>query len=147
MDCLPGEVRSYSVEDVFLCSHSKEFLVGQLIVSNYRLTFIGSQILNIPLSLISRVQKIGGKSVVSKKEHGYRIEVTLKDMRNVQFALSPKENARRTLVDRLKTYGFPLSSKRKVFAFSNQEIFDSNFDGWKVFDPIAEYKRILVNAL
>lgn len=161
MDFLPGECSSYIENDIFHiipCTNKKSFVVAQpgiLTVTNYRIIFTLSEphecenpmnvYINIPLGLISRVSKIGG--VTSKKLHGYRIEVVLKNLRNIQFALNPKNHGRRQMFERLITYAFPLNHKRPLFAFVNQEKFEDIFDGWKIFDPIAEYKRILVRQI
>lgn len=143
---LPGEVKSYIESDIFFVSPSvpNEVLPGILTVTNFRLHFVGADVqIDIPLGQIAKVDKIGG--VTSRKEHGYRIEILLKcDTRNLIFALNPANHGRRTMFNRLKTYAFPLNCKRKVFAFSNLETFEVN--GWKVFDPVAEYKRILVRS-
>lgn len=67
--------------------------MGSLTVTNYRLYFYApaeqsdALIVDIPLGMISKVEKIGGHS--SKGENSYGFEIVCKDMRNLRFALRP----------------------------------------------------------
>lgn len=151
MDFIPGEVKTYTEDGVVWINKENQLNVqdvGILVVTNYRLFFglsaSSEPICNVPLNLISRIHKIGGASS-KKQKHSYRLKIYLKDMRNIILALDPVKHSRRAIYDRLSTYSFPCNYKRQIFAYKNQEIFDSNSNGWKVFDPVTEYRRILVS--
>ncbi|CAG0900287.1 unnamed protein product [Darwinula stevensoni] len=62
---------------------------GALTVTNYKLYFRSTDrdpafVLEVPLGVVSRVEKVGGAS--SKGENSYGIELFCKDMRNLRFA-------------------------------------------------------------
>lgn len=86
------------------------------------------------------MEKVGGAS--SRRENSYGIDIFCKDMRNLRFAHNQENHSRRTVFEKLQTFAFPLSSNEKLFAFSYAEVFPE--DGWTVYEPIAELKRIMV---
>lgn len=94
-------------------------------------------------SKVSRVEKVGGAS--SRRENSYGIDIFCKDMRNLRFAHNQENHSRRTVFEKLQTFAFPLSSNEKLFAFTYAEVFPE--DGWTVYEPIAELKRIMVRFL
>lgn len=89
---------------------------------------------------VSRVEKVGGAS--SRGENAYGIEVFCKDMRNLRFAHKQENHSRRDIFGKLQTYAFPLSQKLNLFAFEYLETFPEN--GWAVYEPIAELKRMVL---
>jgi len=88
---------------------------------------------------VSRIEKVGGAS--SRGENAYGIEIFCKDMRNLRFAHKQENHSRRTVFEKLQMYAFPLSFKLTLFAFEYQEVFSEN--GWAVYEPIAELKRLV----
>ncbi|KAG8508331.1 Myotubularin [Galemys pyrenaicus] len=94
-------------------------------------------ILDVPLGVISRIEKMGGAT--SRGENAYGLEITCKDMRNLRFALKQEGHSRRDMFETLTKLAFPLNNNQKVFAFANEEKF--NVDGWTVYDPVEEYRR------
>lgn len=98
----------------------------------------GNYIIDLPLGFVSRIEKIGGST--SKGENSYGIEVTCKDIRNYRFAHSRENHSRRDVFEKLQQYAFPLSNKLSLFAFDYKEKYPIN--GWQVYEPIAEYKRL-----
>lgn len=122
---------------------------GTLYITNYRLFFQSRQvndrdppiIVDVALGAISRVEKIGGAS--SRGENSYGIEIFCKDVRNLRFAHNQQNHSRRTVFEKLTTYAFPLSFNGKLFAFSYSEQFPEN--GWNVYEPLAELRRMGVN--
>ncbi|KAL5281195.1 MTMR2 family protein [Megaselia abdita] len=121
---------------------------GILTITNYRLYFRSHPnqlsegelpvVVDVPLGLISRVEKIGGST--SRGENSYGIEIFCKDMRNLRFAHKHQNHSRRTVVEKLQAYAFPLSNGGKLFAFSYSEQFPEN--GWNVYEPLAELRRL-----
>ncbi|XP_053601119.1 myotubularin-related protein 2 isoform X2 [Plodia interpunctella] len=97
--------------------------------------------LSVPLGVISRIEKVGGAS--SKGENSYGIEIFCKDMRNLRFAHKQENHSRRTIFTYLQQQAFPLSHGLRLFAFSYSETFPE--DGWHVYEPIAELRRMGVN--
>lgn len=98
----------------------------------------GNYIIDLPLGFISRIEKMGGST--SKGENSYGIEITCKDIRNYRFAHSRENHSRRDVFEKLQQYAFPYNNKLSLFAFEFKEKFPVN--GWQVYEPIAEYKRL-----
>ncbi|XP_057340211.1 myotubularin-related protein 2 isoform X1 [Microplitis mediator] len=143
---LNGERRQGVAREVtYLCPYSGPSR-GVLSVTNYKLHFRSSDretpyIVEVPLGVISRIEKVGGAS--SRGENSYGIEVFCKDMRNLRFAHKQENHSRRDVFEKLHQYSFPLSHKLPLFAFEYSENFPEN--GWSVYEPIAELKRMGVN--
>lgn len=62
-------------------------------------------------------------------------------MRNLRFAHKQQNHSRRDVFEKLQQFAFPLSHKIKLFAFEYAETFPEN--GWNVYEPIAELKRMV----
>ncbi|XP_036764293.1 myotubularin isoform X3 [Manis pentadactyla] len=95
-------------------------------------------ILDVPLGVISRIEKMGGAT--SRGENSYGLDITCKDMRNLRFALKQEGHSRRDMFEILTRYAFPLAHSLPIFAFLNEEKF--NVDGWTVYNPVEEYRRL-----
>lgn len=63
-------------------------------------------------------------------------------MRNLRFAHKQENHSRRNVFEKLQQNAFPLSHKMKLFAFDYSEVFSDN--GWNVYEPIAELKRMVI---
>lgn len=94
---------------------------------------------DVPLGVVSRVEKVGGAS--SRGENSYGIDIFCKDMRNLRFAHKQENHSRRTVFEKLHMYAFPLAYNEKLFAFSYTETFAE--DGWCVYEPVAELRRMV----
>ncbi|XP_022908297.1 phosphatidylinositol-3,5-bisphosphate 3-phosphatase MTMR2 [Onthophagus taurus] len=142
----PGEKISEQARDVtYVCPYNGPSR-GVLTVTNYKLYFRSTDkdlntIIDVPLGVVSRIEKVGGLS--SRGENAYGIEVFCKDMRNLRFAHKQENHSRRDMFERLQQFAFPLSNKLKLFAFEYSEMFPEN--GWAVYEPIAELKRMGIN--
>lgn len=121
---------------------------GTLTITNYRLHFRSQPnekqkdqfiVLDVPLGVVSRVEKVGGFR--SSGENSYGIDIFCKDMRNLRFAHKQENHSRRTVFEKLQMYAFPLSSGERLFSFSYMETFPE--DGWNVYEPIAELRRLV----
>ncbi|KAL4230478.1 Myotubularin-related protein 2 [Mactra antiquata] len=128
-------------EVTYLCPYS-EIIKGTLFVTNYKLYFKSTDretpfILDVPLGLISRVEKVGGAT--SRGENSYCIDLTCKDMRNLRFAHRQENHSRRLVYDKIHQNAFPLSNKQQLFAFEFKE--DYGLNGWAVYSHEAELKR------
>ncbi|KAK0160024.1 hypothetical protein PV328_007471 [Microctonus aethiopoides] len=143
---LNGERRQGVAREVtYLCPYSGPAR-GVLNVTNYKLYFRSIDretpyIVEVPLGVVSRIEKVGGAT--SRGENSYGIEVFCKDMRNLRFAHKQENHSRRDVFEKLQQYSFPLSHKLPLFAFEYSEQFSEN--GWTVYEPIAELKRMGVN--
>ncbi|XP_024887485.1 myotubularin-related protein 2 isoform X4 [Temnothorax curvispinosus] len=141
---LNGErVQGIAHEVTYLCPYSGPAR-GILSVTNYKLHFRSIDretpyVVEVPLGVVSRIEKVGGAS--SRGENSYGIEVFCKDMRNLRFAHKQENHSRRDVFEKLQQYSFPLSHKLPLFAFEYSETFSEN--GWNVYEPIAELKRML----
>lgn len=146
---LSGEKRQDVKNDVaYICPYSGP-IRGTLTITNYRLHFRSQPgndrqkdatvVVDVPLGVVSRVEKVGGAS--SRGENSYGIDIFCKDMRNLRFAHSQENHSRRTVFEKLQMYAFPLSYNERLFAFSYAELFPE--DGWNVYEPIAELRRMV----
>lgn len=165
--CGEHVVASISSKDVSCLSPHFGAIRGTLHVTNYRLYFrstdslpasatltsanvatngspsnitnlSGNYIIDLPLGFVSRIEKMGGST--SKGENSYGIEITCKDVRNYRFAHSRENHSRRDVFEKLQQYAFPFNNKLSLFAFDYKEKYPVN--GWQVYEPIAEYKRL-----
>lgn len=141
-DLLHGEKAQGPAADVtYLCPYTAA-IRGSLSVTNYRLVFKSSEkdqvfTLDVPLGVISKVDKVGG--IRSSGENSYGIEIICKDMRNLRFAHKQENHTRRQVFERITQYAFPLSNKLSLFAFDYRGSYKN--DGWQVYDAVAELKR------
>uniref|UniRef100_A0A4W5LU73 phosphatidylinositol-3,5-bisphosphate 3-phosphatase n=1 Tax=Hucho hucho TaxID=62062 RepID=A0A4W5LU73_9TELE len=129
-----------SAKDVMYICPFTGLVTGTLTSTDYKLYFISLErdtpfILDVNLGAISRLETI---SVQSHGENTQGMEIVCKDMRSPRFAY--KEDASQPeIVEVLTKHIFPLSNGLPLFAFLYKEKFLVN--GWKVYDPISEYKR------
>ncbi|KAG8237853.1 hypothetical protein J437_LFUL002462 [Ladona fulva] len=140
---LPGEMVQGVARDVtYLCPYSGPAR-GVLSVTTYKLHFRSMDrdtpyVVDVPLGVISRIEKVGGAS--SRGENSYGIDVFCKDLRNLRFAHKQENHSRRNVFEKLQQRAFPLSHRLPLFAFEYTERFPEN--GWTVYEPIAELKRM-----
>ncbi|XP_065843912.1 myotubularin-related protein 2-like [Oscarella lobularis] len=116
---------------------------GQLLLTTYKLYFQASEgdppfCMDVPLGVISRIDKIGGAT--SKGQNSYGLEIHCKDMRNVRFAFKQEKHSRRLVYEKLQTFAFPLTAGKKLFAFQFQQEFDGP-NGWDIYDAEKELQR------
>ncbi|KAM6354143.1 myotubularin isoform 5-T6 [Alca torda] len=138
---LPGETRVTDKDVIYMCPFNGP-VKGRVYITNYRLYLRSVEndpvvILNVPLGVISRIEKMGGAS--SRGENSYGLDITCKDMRNLRFALKQEGHSRRDIFEVLTKYAFPQSHNLLFFAFANEEKFSEN--GWMVYNPMSEYRR------
>uniref|UniRef100_A0A671NLU1 Myotubularin n=1 Tax=Sinocyclocheilus anshuiensis TaxID=1608454 RepID=A0A671NLU1_9TELE len=137
---LPGEERVIDKDIIYICPFNAA-VKGKVFITNYRLYFKNTDstpvTLDVPLGVISRVEKMGGAS--SRGENSYGLEITCKDMRNLRFALKQEGHSRRDIFEILFKYAFPLSHGMQLFAFLSQEKYEEN--GWNVYEAMGEYRR------
>uniref|UniRef100_A0A8C2I9Q4 phosphatidylinositol-3,5-bisphosphate 3-phosphatase n=1 Tax=Cyprinus carpio TaxID=7962 RepID=A0A8C2I9Q4_CYPCA len=139
---VPGETIKTSVKDVMYICPFTGAVTGTLTVTDYKLYFVSLErdapfILDVNLGAISRLETI---SVQSLGENTSGLEIVCKDMRSPRFAYKMEEQSNLEILEVLTKYAFPLSNELSLFAFQYKEQFPE--DGWKVYDPVAEYKRM-----
>ncbi|MGH0136053.1 UNVERIFIED_CONTAM: hypothetical protein FKN15_030993 [Acipenser sinensis] len=108
---LPGEERITDKDIIYICPFNGA-VKGKVSITNYRLFFKSFEVdpamtLDVPLGVISRIEKMGGAS--SRGENSYGLDITCKDMRNLRFALKQEGHSRRDIFELLFRYAFPLS--------------------------------------
>ncbi|KAG1958509.1 myotubularin-related protein [Pimephales promelas] len=114
---------------------------GSLTVTNYRLFFRCTDRepvfgLDLPLGVLSRVEKIG--AATSRGDASYVL--VCKDLRNLRFVhKEPEDSLKKSVFEVLMKFAFPVSNNMSLFAFEYKQVFPEN--GWRVYDPLAEYKR------
>lgn len=137
----PGESIKAIVKDVMYICPFMGAVSGTLTVTDFKMYFKNVErdphfVLDVPLGVISRVEKIG---VQSHGDNSCGIEIVCKDMRNLRLAYKQEEQSKLGIFENLNKHAFPLSNGQILFAFNYKEKFPTN--GWKVYDPVAEYKR------
>ncbi|XP_043077729.1 myotubularin-related protein 1b isoform X6 [Puntigrus tetrazona] len=93
-------------------------------------------VLDVNLGAISRLESI---AVQSHGDNTQGLEIVCKDLRNPRFAYKKEGQSNLEVFETLSKYTFPLSHSLPLFAFKYRETFPE--DGWKIYDPVSEYKR------
>uniref|UniRef100_A0A8C9FE12 phosphatidylinositol-3,5-bisphosphate 3-phosphatase n=1 Tax=Pavo cristatus TaxID=9049 RepID=A0A8C9FE12_PAVCR len=137
----PGESIKVIAKDVMYICPFMGAVSGTLTVTDFRMYIKSVErdppfVVDVPLGVISRVEKIG---VQSHGDNSCGIEIVCKDMRNLRLAYKQEEQNRLEIFENIVTHAFPVSNGLPLFAFSYKEKFAVN--GWKVYDPMSEYKR------
>ncbi|KAJ8254843.1 hypothetical protein GJAV_G00197950 [Gymnothorax javanicus] len=139
---VPGEsIKAIAKDVMYICPFTGA-VSGTLTVTDYKLYFKSLErdppfILDVNLGAISRLETIG---VQSHGENTRGMEIVCKDMRSPRFAYKKEEQSKLEIFEMLTKHAFPLSNDLPLFAFLYKESFPE--DGWKVYDPAAEYKRM-----
>ncbi|KAI5609341.1 myotubularin related protein 1b [Silurus asotus] len=139
---VPGEtIQTIAKSVMYICPFSGA-VNGTLTITDYKLYFKSlsrnpSFVLDVNLGAISRLETIG---VQSHGENTRGLEIVCKDLRNPRFTYRKQDQ----IFEVLSTYAFPLSHDLPLFAFKYLEKFPE--DGWKVYDPTAEYKRQVMDT-
>uniref|UniRef100_A0A671KLR6 Phosphatidylinositol-3,5-bisphosphate 3-phosphatase MTMR2 n=1 Tax=Sinocyclocheilus anshuiensis TaxID=1608454 RepID=A0A671KLR6_9TELE len=114
---------------------------GSLTVTNYRLFFRCTDRepvfgLDLPLGALSRVEKIGAlkKPLLLTPDASFFFFFAY--LINV-YEL--EDSLKKSVFEVLMKFAFPVSNNMSLFAFEYKQVFPEN--GWKVYDPLAEYKR------
>uniref|UniRef100_UPI00398F0ED6 myotubularin-related protein 1b isoform X2 n=1 Tax=Pristiophorus japonicus TaxID=55135 RepID=UPI00398F0ED6 len=138
----PGEsIKAIAKDVTYICPFIGA-ISGTLTVTDYKLYFKSVErdppfTLDVPLGVVSRIEKIAG--VQGHGENSCGLEIVCKDMRNLRFAYKQEEHGKLEIFENLMQYAFPVSKNLPLFAMKYKENFP--VQGWKVYDPIAEYKR------
>ncbi|XP_028450863.1 phosphatidylinositol-3,5-bisphosphate 3-phosphatase MTMR2 isoform X2 [Perca flavescens] len=138
---LPNETVQDMAQDVTYFCPFIGALRGTVTVTNYRLFFKCMDrepafVLDLPLGVVSRVEKIGSASSRGDVSYG----LVCKDIRNLRFAHKQMEDTlRKSIFEVLVKFAFPVSNGLPIFAFEYGQVFPEN--GWKVYDAVSEYKR------
>ncbi|XP_043997148.1 myotubularin-related protein 2 isoform X1 [Gambusia affinis] len=138
---LPNETVQDMAHDITYFCPFTGALRGTVMVTNYRLFFKSMDkdpafMLDLPLGVVSRVEKIG--NTPSRVDSSYG--VVCKDMRILRFSHKQVDDAlKKSIFEVLMKFAFPVSNGLQIFAFEYGQVFPEN--GWKVYDPISEYKR------
>ncbi|XP_076829823.1 myotubularin-related protein 1a isoform X9 [Brachyhypopomus gauderio] len=138
---VPGESVKFTAKDVtYICPFTGA-VTGTLTLTDYKLYFISLEreppfVLDVNLGAISRLESFG---VQNHGENMRGLEIVCKDMRSPRFLYKQEEQNNEELETLITQYAFPLSNDLPLFAFQYKEAYP--VDGWKVYDPAAEYKR------
>ncbi|XP_076001666.1 myotubularin-related protein 1a isoform X2 [Genypterus blacodes] len=137
---LPGESVQTTVKDVMYICPFNGLVNGTLTITDYKLYFRGVDrdaafTLDVNLGVISRLESI---SIPNQGEDTRGLELVCKDLRSLRLAYKTQQS-QVDVLEVLSRFVFPLSQDQPLFAFLYKEQFP--VDGWKVYDPVAEYKR------
>ncbi|XP_025061126.1 myotubularin-related protein 1 isoform X2 [Alligator sinensis] len=107
----PGESIKVIAKDVMYICPFMGAVSGTLTVTDYRLYIKSIErdppfVLDVPLGVISRVEKIGAQS---HGDNSFGIEIVCKDMRNLRLAYKQEEQSRLEIFENLVTRAFPVS--------------------------------------
>ena len=79
---------------------------------------------------------MGGRKEAELGGRIYGLEMVCKDARTLRFQMSNPGGSRKDIVDTIKSLAFPKEGKQ--FAYQYADRFP--VDGWRVYDPVAEYR-------
>uniref|UniRef100_A0A9J8A5H4 phosphatidylinositol-3,5-bisphosphate 3-phosphatase n=1 Tax=Cyprinus carpio carpio TaxID=630221 RepID=A0A9J8A5H4_CYPCA len=138
---VPGETIKAIVKDVMYICPFSGVVRGTLTITDYKLFFKSLTrdppfVLDVNLGAISRLESV---AVQSHGDNTQGLEIVCKDLRNPRFAYKKEGQSNLEVFETLSKYAFPLSHNLPLFAFKYRETFPE--DGWKIYDPVAEYKR------
>ncbi|XP_065143363.1 myotubularin-related protein 1b isoform X2 [Paramisgurnus dabryanus] len=139
--CVPGEsIKAIAKDVMYICPFSG-VVRGTLTITDYKLFFKSLTrdppfVLDVNLGAVSRLESI---AVQSHGENNHGLEIVCKDLRNPRFAYRKEGQSNLEVFEILSKYAFPLSHNLPLFAFKYREKFPE--DGWKIYDPVSEYKR------
>ena len=128
---LPGETRVTDKDVIYMCPFNGP-VKGRVYITNYRLYLRSVEndpvvVLDVPLGVISRIEKMGGAS--SRGENSYGLDITCKDMRNLRFALKQEGHSRRDIFEVLTKHAFP-QSHNLLFLPLQMKKSSLKMDGW-----------------
>ncbi|XP_037009290.1 myotubularin-related protein 1 isoform X6 [Artibeus jamaicensis] len=108
----PGESIKAIVKDVMYICPFMGAVSGTLTVTDFKMYFKNVErdphfILDVPLGVISRVEKIGAQS---HGDNSCGIEIVCKDMRNLRLAYKQEEQSKPGIFENLNKHAFPLSN-------------------------------------
>uniref|UniRef100_A0A7N6FC59 phosphatidylinositol-3,5-bisphosphate 3-phosphatase n=1 Tax=Anabas testudineus TaxID=64144 RepID=A0A7N6FC59_ANATE len=129
---LPGETIQTTVKDVMYICPFSGLVSGTLTITDYKLYFTSVERVLVPLIRLETI------SVLNQGKNTKGLELVCKDMRSPRFAYKTEES-HPDVLEALAKHAFPLSHDLPLFAFLYKEQFP--VDGWKVYDPVAEYRR------
>ncbi|XP_077052249.1 myotubularin-related protein 1b isoform X2 [Siphateles boraxobius] len=138
---VPGETIKAIVKDVMYICPFSGVVRGTLTITDYKLYFKSLTrdspfVLDVNLGAVSRLESV---AVQSHGDNTQGLEIVCKDLRNPRFAYKKEGQSDLEVFEIMSKYAFPLSHNLPLFAFKYREKFPE--DGWKIYDPIAEYKR------
>ncbi|XP_026090095.1 myotubularin-related protein 1b isoform X3 [Carassius auratus] len=138
---VPGETIKAIVKDVMYICPFSGVVRGTLTITDYKLFFKSLVrdppfVLDVNLGAISRLESV---AVQSHGENTQGLEIVCKDLRNPRFAYRKEGQSNLEVFEILSKYAFPLFHNLPLFAFKYRETFPE--DGWKIYDPVVEYKR------
>uniref|UniRef100_A0A3Q3KGU4 phosphatidylinositol-3,5-bisphosphate 3-phosphatase n=1 Tax=Mastacembelus armatus TaxID=205130 RepID=A0A3Q3KGU4_9TELE len=129
---LPGEAIQTTVKDVMYICPFSGLVSGTLTITDYKFYFTSMETV-LQASLFIYFSK------VVQYHHTFSPKVSLLIVcYNPRFAYKSEE-IHPDVLDALAKHAFPLSHNLSLFAFLYKEQFP--VDGWKVYDPVAEYRR------
>ncbi|XP_073790622.1 myotubularin-related protein 1b isoform X7 [Danio rerio] len=138
---IPGETIKAIVKDVMYICPFSGVIRGTLTITDFKLYFKSLTrdspfVLDVNLGAVSRLESI---AVQSHGDDTQGLEIVCKDLRTPRFAYKKEGQSNLEMFKILSKYAFPLSHNLPLFAFKYRETFPE--DGWKIYDPVAEYKR------
>ncbi|XP_056302767.1 myotubularin-related protein 1b isoform X3 [Danio aesculapii] len=138
---IPGETIKAIVKDVMYICPFSGVIRGTLTITDFKLYFKSLTrdspfVLDVNLGAVSRLESI---AVQSHGDNTQGLEIVCKDLRTPRFAYKKEGQNNLEMFKILSKYAFPLSHNLPLFAFKYRETFPE--DGWKIYDPVAEYKR------
>lgn len=153
---LPHEKLVMKIESVVYLSPLQKVTTGTLVMTNYQVFFqpykncrldpgVGLSHVSVPLGTIARVEKDkmrGTAQVMSGNEVTMCITLYCKDLRVIRYGFDASDTCKNAY-NVLQQYVFP-SKIDYMFAFYYKlsEPVPDNLDGWKLFDPEREFKRM-----
>ncbi|KAK7800829.1 hypothetical protein U0070_022420 [Myodes glareolus] len=143
----PGESIKAIVKDVMYICPFMGAVSGTLTVTDFKMYFKNVErdphfILDVPLGVISRVEKIGAQS---HGDNSCGIEIVCKDMRNLRLAYKQEEQRKLGIFENLNKHAFPLSNGQAIEVSISPSSFSNTLQGlpnesWKISKINSNYE-------
>eukprot|EP01117_Protostelium_nocturnum_P004957 TRINITY_DN1794_c0_g1_i7.p2 TRINITY_DN1794_c0_g1~~TRINITY_DN1794_c0_g1_i7.p2 ORF type:complete len:1033 (-),score=388.76 TRINITY_DN1794_c0_g1_i7:125-3223(-) len=113
---------------------------GSLVLTTYRVVFVGDQMISIPLGFVNTCDPIKKKASKKTGSHQKKLEIETKDFRRLHFNFAKNNPCPRShFASVIKN--LLLQPPEKLFAFTWKETFP-NSDGWKLYNAEEEFIRM-----
>ncbi|PRP86271.1 myotubularin-related protein 2-like [Planoprotostelium fungivorum] len=136
-----GEKSYLMAQDVYYRDAKHSWTKGLLVLTSYRVAFIGPQTIVLPLGYVNAIDPVkkSGTKPTGKGDNQKKLEIETKDHRKLYFTFPRTGQCSRShfvSTTRSKLNQAP----ERLFAFEWKDTFPIN--GWKIYDPVKEFERM-----
>lgn len=143
---LPGEELMYKIPGVYDLSHQNENTTGTLYITNFQSFFVDDSkdkiAYTIPHGCITKTKKYKNQHIksVPLTDKSQYLELSCKDLRVVKYILPASSHPNE--VRRYLDFVSLPENFSDIFAFGYSPLHAALDEGWNIYNPIQEYKRL-----